>query len=366
MPDDFVIARNPDGDSRLPYLLRIPLGDAGVVLKSRETWPRMTKVYCHRSDDWPADPEIVERVPVRSCVRRGASVDLVLDRGRENRSQFVFTKLKGGRSAIFWQTARTAKQARPGVVVPNARASGIKDLEIVVDSHERYAYTFADRQVTTRKAALAAGDYGLVRHDTLVASVERKSLADLVSSLTTGKLRYQLAELASLPRAALVVEDRYASVFRLDRVRPAVVADGLAECQVRWPNVPIVFCDTRKLAQEWTYRFLAAAEAAAHGEYAGELAVADLASPPPLTPHRPRRPRCAPGPWPTGTPSPTAARSGARWSTPSGPRVGDERSPSRLHLRSWSGVGTIASCGSSRSPSAPRISTGRPRSTPTS
>ncbi|MEJ7833406.1 MAG: ERCC4 domain-containing protein [Nocardioides sp.] len=284
MPDDFVIARNPDGDSALPYLLRIPLGEAGVVLKSRDTWPRTAKVYCHRTDDWPAEPEIVERVSVRSCVRRGASVDLVLDRGRENRSQFVFTRLKGGRAAIFWQTARTAKQARPAVAVPTARASGISDFEIVVDSHERYAYTFADRQVTTTRAALAAGDYGIVRHGTLLASVERKSLADLVSSLTTGKLKYQLAELAALPRAALVVEDRYAAVFRLDRVRPAVVADGLAECQVRWPIVPIVFCDTRKLAQEWTYRFLAAALAAADSEYAGELAVADLAVPPPLAP----------------------------------------------------------------------------------
>jgi hypothetical protein len=38
-----------------------------------------------------------------------------------------------------------------------------------------------------------------------------------------------------------------------------VVADGLAEAQVRWPTVPIVFCETRALAEDWTYRFLAAA-----------------------------------------------------------------------------------------------------------
>jgi hypothetical protein len=37
------------------------------------------------------------------------------------------------------------------------------------------------------------------------------------------------------------------------------VADGLAELQVRWPNVSAVFCETRQLAEEWTYRFLAAA-----------------------------------------------------------------------------------------------------------
>ena len=74
------------------------------------------------------------------------------------------------------------------------------------------------------------------------------------------------AELAALPRAALVVEDRYSGIFKLDRVRPAMIADGLAELQVRWPNVPIVFCETRPLAEEWTYRYLAAAHVwAAHG-----------------------------------------------------------------------------------------------------
>jgi hypothetical protein len=80
-----------------------------------------------------------------------------------------------------------------------------------------------------------------------------------VTSLTSGKLRYALAELAGLPRAAVVVEDRYSAIFRSGPVRPAEIADGLAELQLRWPNVPIVFCETRRLAEEWTYRFLAAA-----------------------------------------------------------------------------------------------------------
>ncbi len=282
MPDDFVIARNPDGDSALPYLLRIPLGADGIVLKSRETWPRTTKVYCHRVDAWPEEADVIERVPVRSCIRRGASIDLVLDRGRENRSQLVMTRIRGGRQAIFWQTARTAKQARPVVKVPTARASGLPQLEIVVDSHERYAYAFADQQVRTRKAALVAGDYGVIRDEALIASVERKSLTDLVSSLTSGKLKYQLADLAAVPRAAVVVEDRYSAIFKLDRVRPAIVLDGLAECQVRWPQVPIHFCETRKLAAEWTYRFLAAASVAMGEDDHGADVVSELASPPPL------------------------------------------------------------------------------------
>lgn len=48
--DEFVIVRNPDGDSSLPYMLRLPVGRDGVALKARDTWPRTAKVYCHRAD----------------------------------------------------------------------------------------------------------------------------------------------------------------------------------------------------------------------------------------------------------------------------------------------------------------------------
>ena len=54
----------------------------------------------------------------------------------------------------------------------------------------------------------------------LVAAVERKSLPDLVSSLTSGRLRFALGELATLPRAAVVVEDRYSQIFTLERCVP--------------------------------------------------------------------------------------------------------------------------------------------------
>ena len=83
-------------------------------MKVRDTWPRTAKEYCHPSNDWDDQAEVVERVAVRSCVRRGAAIDLVVDRGRENRSQFVFTRARG-REVSFWQSARTARQARPAV-----------------------------------------------------------------------------------------------------------------------------------------------------------------------------------------------------------------------------------------------------------
>jgi len=286
MPDDFVIARNPDGDSTLPYILRIPLGD-GILLKVRDTWPRTAKVYCHRVEEWPADAEIVERVSVRSCARRGAAIDLVLDRGREARSQFVITTVRGGRQAIFWQTSRTAKQARPRVAGPRARAHGVAELEIVVDSGERYAWKFSDQRATTRRERLPVGDYGVLVDGRLVAVVERKGLGDLVTSLTTGKLKYQLTELASVPRAAVVVEERYSRALQHERVRASVVADGLAELQVAFPAVPVMFCENRALAQQWTYRFLATASATQELDLYGASTVAGLAEAQPLPPREP-------------------------------------------------------------------------------
>jgi len=265
---ELLIAHNPDPESKLPFLLRVPLGQ-GLVFRTSGTWPRTKALFCYPVGlaEWPDQPEIVERVPVRSCVRRGASVDLVLDRGREHRSQLVYTKGRG-REMVFWQSPRTRKQARPNVSLPTARAGGFTDFEIIVDSHERYAYRFAGQQARTVVHSLPCGDYGVTVDDLIVASVERKSLSDLASSVTNGTLRFALGELAALPRAAVVVEERYSQLFKLDWVRPSVVADGIAELQIRWPNVPIVFCDTRALAEEWTYRYLAAARTWAETESA--------------------------------------------------------------------------------------------------
>jgi hypothetical protein len=282
---EFVIARNPEPDSSLPYLVRLPLPGRPVVLKVRDVWPRTAMVYCHRADGWPDEPEIIERVAVRECQQRGAAIDLVLDRSRENRSQFVFTKARG-RDMIFWQSARTSRQARPNVSLPTARATRLQ-LDIVIDSHERYPWTFSHQQATTRRRALPAGDYAVELDGAVIAAVERKSLGDLVSTIVGGKLRYLLADLAALPHAAVVVEDRYSAVFKLDRVRPATIADQLGEAAARFPSVPIIFAETRQLAQEWTYRFLGAAASHARDHEAAAVLTDELPTAGPLAPPEP-------------------------------------------------------------------------------
>jgi len=264
----FLVARNPDADSSLPYLLHLPVA-GGVSLKAREQWPSTARVYCHPLEDWPEKAEVIEEVGVRRCARRGQAIDLVLDRARNNRSQFVFTQPHegrgGGRPMIFWQTARTAKRARPGQRAPGRRAAHSGRLRIAVDTRERYAYRFKNRPVDTEERALSCGDYAVLHGEVeegserLLGVVERKRFEDFVKALVDGSLAFRMAELAAHPACAVVVEERYSALLDAPHVQKGWLCEVAARLQARYPNVPIVFCDSRKLAEDWTYRFLAAA-----------------------------------------------------------------------------------------------------------
>ena len=184
---ELLIAVNPDEDSRLPLLLRIPQPGGDLLFRTSGTWPRVKALYCYPVglDEWPDNPMIVERVPLRSCRRRGAAIDVVLDRARENRSQLVFTQARG-RDAVFWQSARTRKQARPNVRTPTARAHGIEELQIVVDAHEQYPYRFATQNATTVRRALPCGDYGLDLNGQLVGQTFSSPAAGSAARPTSG------------------------------------------------------------------------------------------------------------------------------------------------------------------------------------
>jgi hypothetical protein len=266
----FVVGRNPDPDSRLPYLVQLPI-DGPLVLKVRDTWPRTSRVFCARvGGGWPREAEVVEEVEVVLCRRRGVAIDLVLDRPRENRSQFVFTTLPSGREGIFWQTRKVVTTARPGARIPGRRASGISELAIVVDTRERYPYRFAHQKAIVERSALEAGDYAVRADDgTIVAVVERKALADLTGALNTGTLVFELSKLAEARRAALVVEDRYGNLLKHGYAPAGFLPDMLARVQVRYPEIPIVFLETRPLAEEWTFRYLGAALAEHESEREG-------------------------------------------------------------------------------------------------
>jgi ERCC4 domain len=187
--------------------------------------PATARVFCHRYEElWPEDAEIVDEAPVLVCRRRGPAVDLVLDRPRQARSQFVFTQVKG-RETIFWQTQKTARAANPGGRVPRARVLA-EPVTITVDTRERYPYRFTQQGAITERATVAAGDYAIHAADgRLLAAVERKSLDNLAATLSDGSLAFQLQRLAELPLAAVVVEARYSALFKLEHVNGTWLAE---------------------------------------------------------------------------------------------------------------------------------------------
>src|SRR6266571_3048717 len=210
-PPRFRVARNPDAESRLPYLIWLPLED-GVVLKARETWPRASRVFCAQdATGWDRAAEQLEDVAVLLCRRRGAAIDLVLDRPSLSRSQFVFTEARG-RPAIWWQTQKTAQAANPGARIPRGRSAG--PLTIAIDTREKYGWKFAGRAMAIERRTLPAGDYAAVVGEAVVAVIERKTLENLATSLSDGGLALQMQRLAEVAGAAIVVEGDYPDLFR--------------------------------------------------------------------------------------------------------------------------------------------------------
>ncbi len=254
---EFLIARNRDPLSKLPYLLHLPI-EGGLWLKVKETWPRGARVYCHRLDSPPhiQEDDVVERVPVTLCQRRGPAIDLILARGNNKRSQFIATTFRG-RPMIFWQTPKSAASSRPGLRVPFARP--VHDATFLIDTRERYGYAFKTHGALLVRRVLPAGDYAVECGGRIAAVVERKTAGDFVASLVNGSINFAMAELAAQPLAAVVVEAMYSTLLRHEYTRAGFVADVIARLQARYPSVPIVFAESRKVAEEWTFRFLRAA-----------------------------------------------------------------------------------------------------------
>jgi hypothetical protein len=262
------IGRRP-GPTRLPIILELPLPSGPLVLATREPWPVAKDLFCAELDAWPADAEEVERVPVASCRRVGASVQLVLDRGQRRRSMFVWTT-KGGRSIVFWRSERSMRATRPGVRAPTARGLD-GPLEIVVDGRERYGWRFQNLPVTLERRRLPAGDYAVFEEERLVAVVERKKLEEFAGAAIQGRLQLQLAELATMPRAVVIIEGRLSQLLKGDlKARPGWLLNLVAALQAAFPSVPLLFAESGPLAADLAYRWLSASLRLARAQAAGE------------------------------------------------------------------------------------------------
>lgn len=292
----FVIARNPEPKSRLPYLLHVPVQEGPpVVLATSGVWPSGKDLFCYRLDAWPAGAEVVESVPVERCWRAGAAVHLVLRRRRGRRCLFVWTQSRG-RTLIFWRSRTSMRGARPAIRVPQARGLE-RALDVAVDVRERTPWRFTRHGVRTERRELPVGDYAALEGDHCVAAVERKTVADLAGSATGGELALTLAELGRIPHGALVVEGRLSDLVKEGQrggVRPGWLLNLVAALQATHPQVAWMFAETRALAEDYAYRWLAACvhaeNAAADAPAADAPAAAAPAAPAGVRERPPRYP----------------------------------------------------------------------------
>ena len=131
-----------------------------------------------------------------------------------------------------------------------------ESIHILIDSREQWPYGF-DYPGTV--IGLPTGDYSLRGHESRVA-IERKSLNDLVSSLSSGRKRFQ-AELErghNLSYFALVCECSMEAILRgqyRSKMLPAAVLGSLTAFSVRF-NLPVFFAGDRRGGQRITQDLL--------------------------------------------------------------------------------------------------------------
>lgn len=121
---------------------------------------------------------------------------------------------------------------------------------IVIDTREQAPLPFPAG--TWERGTLATADYSLKGYETLFG-IERKSLADLLQSLTRGRGRFEreLARLAAFDFRRVLVEAPYSMVdtgradyWPTSRATPKSVVASIAAFEVRY-GVPFVFAASR-------------------------------------------------------------------------------------------------------------------------
>ena len=127
-------------------------------------------------------------------------------------------------------------------------------LIVAVDTREQLPWTFPASQRVT----LTTGDYSIVGYEDEIA-IERKSLFDLLGSLTTGRDRFvrECQRLAEYPYAALVVEGTWQQFLadRRSKMHPNSRLGSLAAISERFGIHPW-FCGNRAEGQRLTERLL--------------------------------------------------------------------------------------------------------------
>lgn len=132
-------------------------------------------------------------------------------------------------------------------------------ITVVVDSREQEPYSFDPEKITAVRKALPAGDYSLAGMEERVA-VERKSLADFVTTVIRGRKRFhrELQKLSAFYSSCVVVECNFRDLvdgrYR-SYAHPHAIIATVASIVVDF-GVPVYFCSDRQAACRFVEEYL--------------------------------------------------------------------------------------------------------------
>lgn len=252
-------------NQRFPFRVSIEQdGRLILAVRAQSHWPGPgQQIFCLRERELDSGEllEPVERVPVASLSRVGRKLTVALDRPMRKRCEFLTVEKpradgSGTYEQVFFRTESAIRAHRSGGRV-ELRGTPVA-LAVVIDSAERYPWTFLNAVVARRK--LAVGDYGLLDGERVAAVVERKSFDNLLTDFgSIQALHHQLADLAAAPASALVIEAQFADFLSPHRLRGrwpvAHMARVLGELSALHPRLPILYAGNRKLANSWTHQY---------------------------------------------------------------------------------------------------------------
>lgn len=152
-------------------------------------------------------------------------------------------------------------------------------LTIVCDTREQCPWSFEGYAVEVIRAGLKSGDYSLAGFEDRIA-LERKSLADLVGSLSTGRERFEreMDRLSVLQFSAVLVEASPEDIARHNyrsAMNPASVMQSMFAWTVRY-RVPFLLCGTRRHAEYTAHGLLSKFAREIEARQAETQAVAEL------------------------------------------------------------------------------------------
>lgn len=256
-----------DSDQKFPYILGIEETPGYFLcLSAQDKWPGTNKkIFCQRLGYFTEDDlekfNLVDASIIKSLWHYGKKLEIILDRKVRKRCWFIMIEKEyKGRPGeyyeqIFWVTQSSARARGRKAYIPQGGKN--ESFDIIIDARERYSWKFPECHVVREN--LPVGDYGLKWEDKVVAIVERKTRENFLHSLQSFEvLRASLHELKLIPFGAMVLECSYADLINPKKnpyFKPSYIADVLAELYFLFPDIQIAFCDNRKIANEWTYRW---------------------------------------------------------------------------------------------------------------